>query len=479
MDLEIESIVDINYLMDIVENHSNFSYRFKALRKIIKINNFTPDYFQFFESLAISDDDNTIRAIAIVLIINNYFKLGSPLLEALIKNDSSVYVIHSILKNIEQINLDYYTQFKKIVLHRYKSLYGLVDKEAKFFMDLEHLFCTTQSTNCEIGHFKFGGSDFYYMGCFDRAVNNFNFFEVNNHVRLLSLENLKLDEIPKSIGNLMKLRKLRLSNNNLVTLPKEFENLQRLKFLDIHDNKFKEVPRVIIKLKHLKQLNLERNIISAIPEYLLEFVRKKILNKYLKYGVKKSDAELMGILEIFFGGSPLKFNDPEFPFDYMFFDKALDTWYYNIDNLGRVSGIAINYTNIQILLECISHLTYLEELYILDCKIDTFPKTFKNLTNLKKLYINECRINKIPRSFGSFQNLVELSLWSNKIKKIPKFIGELKNLKYLSLSDNLITTFRTSLCKIESLERLNVRRNQIKNVPKYMLNLKSLKEFLY
>jgi len=127
----------------------------------------------------------------------------------------------------------------------------------------------------------------------------------------------------------------------------------------------------------------------------------------------------MGILEIFFGNVPLKFNDPEFPFDYIFFGRReIDIWYYNLDRLGRVIGLAITYTNIQILLDYISKLKYLEELYLYNCEIDTFPRTFANLTNLKKLYIDKCRIKKIPVLFRSFKNLEELSLWENYQKLI-------------------------------------------------------------
>ncbi len=58
-------------------------------------------------------------------------------------------------------------------------------------------------------------------------------------LKILHLENDKLDQLPKEIFKLQGLEVLYLNNNNFEKLPMEIMDLKNLKYLDLHDNKLK------------------------------------------------------------------------------------------------------------------------------------------------------------------------------------------------------------------------------------------------
>ena len=236
---------------------------------------------------------------------------------------------------------------------------------------------------------------------------------------------MKLGEIPKSIGNLIRLKELRLRENKLVSLPKEIENIQRLKYLDIYKNNFKSIPKSMVKMRKLENLWLAGNQIESIPDYALEFIRNKIATKYIETGMDKFNAEILGIMEIFYGSPSLRFNDTETPFSEDLYHKGF-FFYYDMNDASYINQFAISEICLDLLIHYICKLEHLEKLYLYDCKIKKISIAVKRLKRLKLLVLYKNNIKKVPKSIIALESLIELDLRKNQIKRIPKFIENMK-----------------------------------------------------
>jgi hypothetical protein len=98
------------------------------------------------------------------------------------------------------------------------------------------------------------------------------------HLRILSLGNTGLIELPKEIGNLRRLKILGLANNQLQELPKSFIHLQFLEQLGLANNQFGEFPEIIYNLSELQVLGLANNQIDSFPKELMQLKRLQRLD---------------------------------------------------------------------------------------------------------------------------------------------------------------------------------------------------------
>ena len=450
---QFEDISDITYLMSIIENHQDDNLRIKAISRLKNIKITNPSFFKFLENLAISDDNNIIRAEAFKIIITKFLKSGRSSIEWIINSDNTIFVIFSILTALKSSDYIYYKELKVKVLQKYIILYKIIEKEAKFFMDLEFFLCKLKlNSRFKIGCLNWGGGTFEDKFAIENEVPEKFYFEANKRVRNLSLKGFELTYIPKSIGNLTRLKELNLSENNLITLPRNIKNLKRLRDLNLENNKFKNFPKSIVELKKLDHLYLKGNKIKDFPNYAMKFIKNNVIKKYIKMGFHESEAEILRILEIF--------NDPneDHPNDkfarYNFIERHLcRNWYYNINKSGYITELGLRENDIGFLLNYICNLTHLKRLYLIDCNIKKIPGSIKKLKFLKYLGLGKNQIDKIPKSIKSLKYLEDLSFGKNRIKKVPYFLKKMKKLRFL-----------------------NIKYNQIKVIPEF---IKEMKERIY
>jgi Leucine-rich repeat (LRR) protein len=81
----------------------------------------------------------------------------------------------------------------------------------------------------------------------------------------IGLSDLKIDNIPRNIGNLIKLRNIYLQDNLLTSLPTEIAHLMDLQILNLHNNQLVSLPSELGKLKELTSLYLDQNQLTTIP----------------------------------------------------------------------------------------------------------------------------------------------------------------------------------------------------------------------
>jgi len=220
----------------------------------------------------------------------------------------------------------------------------------------------------------------------------------------LSLDNLKLIDLPSNIKKYYFLEELDLSNNLFENIPNEIKYLTNLKYLDLSDNKISNIPNWIIELEGLETLVLSKNAISGID--------------------------------------------------------------LNFENLKNLTELRLDNNKFNTIPECIFNLMYINELDLSHNEIKAIPKEIKKLNNLIRLDLSFNHIEFIPPEIGNLRRLTTLNLSNNKLISIPKSINKLNNLVWLMLNNNLLSNLPEELfflqVELKSYRGLNDdKRNMI------------------
>uniref|UniRef100_M1D1N4 Disease resistance protein RGA2 n=1 Tax=Solanum tuberosum TaxID=4113 RepID=M1D1N4_SOLTU len=111
-------------------------------------------------------------------------------------------------------------------------------------------------------------------------------------LRVLNLSNLKLGQLPSSIGDLVHLRYLNLSSNSMRSLPKQLCKLQNLQTLDLQDClPLRCLPKQTSKLVSLRNLLLDHNLLKSMPPRIGSLTCLKTLGQFI-VGRKKESLQL-------------------------------------------------------------------------------------------------------------------------------------------------------------------------------------------
>ena len=128
----------------------------------------------------------------------------------------------------------------------------------------------------------------------------------------LDLDNLALDTIPISIGNLEYLRWIELENNNLTAIPEQFGSLIELWYLDIYNNNISDIPVSLQNLSNLRELYIYNNNIEELDlnfSYLVNLEKLWINNNQIEY-IDSSICEIVLDLEFYYNDNKLCQNLP-------------------------------------------------------------------------------------------------------------------------------------------------------------------------
>lgn len=85
-------------------------------------------------------------------------------------------------------------------------------------------------------------------------VKKFKTWDLFDNIYCIQMSSCQVDEIPKEIGNCIRVRDLQLHMNNLKKIPKEIGNLVKLDSLTLSYNKLKYIPKQIGNLVNLTGL---------------------------------------------------------------------------------------------------------------------------------------------------------------------------------------------------------------------------------
>lgn len=239
-------------------------------------------------------------------------------------------------------------------------------------------------------------------------------------IKKLSFYNMKLSDIPASLGKIKQLQSLDLSYNSLTTLPEWLGQLTDLQLLDISGNQLTEIPKWIGNLNQLRLLDISSNFLEILPENLTQLILLQSFN--ISNNQLTELPEWLGqLLEL----------------------KSLDI----VNNKLSVMPITLD------------QLVQLRSLNLASNNLTSLPEIFGQLIQLQKLDVSNNQLKSLPILFSQRSPLFFLNCKKNELKELPNSLGQLRGLRFLDLSDNQLSDLPASLVRLDFFDNFAFNHN--------------------
>lgn len=285
--------------------------------------------------------------------------------------------------------------------------------------------------------------------------------DVLRHERYLEellLDANQIQELPKAIFRMYKLRKLILSDNEILDLTNELGNLVALEEFDISKNDIRGVPDCIEKLKKLTYLDLSNNTLGELPDSItrLKDLRNLVVNDVALGEIPPEigSLECLSILEL--RDNCIRFLPMSFSF------------------LFNLQKLDLGGNELEELPDTIGQLTNLQELWLDGNYLTALPPEIGEISALQCLDVSENRIEELPDEIGGLTSLTLFIVSTNSLHEIPEGIGKLVNLQILKAEQNEIDDLTEEIGGCISLEELVLTDNSIEFLPAAIGSLKKL-----
>lgn len=299
------------------------------------------------------------------------------------------------------------------------------------------------------------------------------------------------DGLPPTLRKLRKLIRLDLSGNRFVSLPSEIWELKNLSELNISGNCLDQLSPNIAKFSNLTFLDVSGNQLTTLPDEIGQLSNLRHLelggfnagNRLTQLSPQVGRLDMLNILSL--GGNRLK-KVPE------------ELW-----QLTNLTHLDLGGNQISEISPEISRLRSLETLDLSGNELRSLPAEFGQLVNLKKLILGGFyagnMLRDLPEELGNLSKLEYLVLGGNQfvefppdvlrlsslryldfggnqLATLPWEIGQLNNLTDLNLADNLLYSLPDSIDRLLRLNRLNLSRNRLHDWPEKLQFLPNLNE---
>ncbi|KAD5508834.1 hypothetical protein E3N88_16537 [Mikania micrantha] len=351
------------------------------------------------------------------------------------------------------------------------------------------------------------------------SLYNWLFPLTSNKLEDLSLDDNKLDRIPKYFGNLCSLTYFYFSSNTMpISFPNFLKNLSgctlfNLSFLYLYNGQFRgSLSNDIQNFSSLNYLDISNNRLNGtisekvwqLPELETLFISSNSLQGGISKNIRNSK-----ILNIDVSNNSLQEVDSEvYMSKVAMIDMSSNNIYGTIPNIsstviwldlsknrlhGGLSFLCGHVVNPDLYYLDLSNnsltgkipdcLWHFKELQLLDLGYNKlFGKIHSSvnlLKNLKELYLNNNNFSgQLPLSLSSCTKLILIDLGANKFSgSVPFWIGEKLSLLYaLSLtSNNFSGTIPSQLCQLANLQLLDLSKNNLHGtIPPCLGNLTAM-----
>ena len=148
-DFKLGKIIEkeaISLLKTLIEKSNQSSVRVRSLNLLDKFNINDENTFKMLESCLVSDNDQSVREMAIKIIYKTFPIKSSGLLKWVIKNDESPLVVKTVLNLLEKAENPQATLLKEEFLKFLSDFYGVVQREVPFLLDYQIIFGKSRSS---------------------------------------------------------------------------------------------------------------------------------------------------------------------------------------------------------------------------------------------------------------------------------------------------------------------------------------------
>ncbi|HAS46108.1 MAG TPA: hypothetical protein DCS93_36845 [Microscillaceae bacterium] len=326
-------------------------------------------------------------------------------------------------------------------------------------------------------------------------------------LKCLKLNNNGLSELPEELCLLPQLQEIYLENNALLTLPEKFSELPLTnQVLDLSNNRLIHLPQKIGGLKHLKKLNLYGNKLTTLPESIGELTHLESLNvaynqlerlpagfanlTKLDRSLSLSTNRLTEFPEVLFSLTQVAELDlsnnliTHIPAEIeamrnlhflKMYNNRVENIHENISKLPELNKLHLSHNQLRRVPDSLGNMKNLHFLYLNNNQLQALPANFGKLTKLSpKLNLSYNRLEKLPDSFFELNHLTELDLSGNRLQTLPNQWGKMVKLRELRLNKNHLKALPDSIGQLKSLVKLWVQENQLEVLPESMSALRYL-----
>ena len=247
-------------------------------------------------------------------------------------------------------------------------------------------------------------------------------------IEKLHLENMGLDSIPSSIGNLEDLNVLMLNDNNFKYLTESICTIyDQLDSLDVTNNDIctPNVPDCIINTLSITAFYANQQCEIIPDEEDMDFIRDLITENWGDTASTDKITEL----------------------------NNLTTWKTFAEGNTITSRIT--------------------EIRYDDQDIAKIPISLEDVDSLERIELQENQIESIPNIIGNLSRLKYITIQKNNITTIPARIGELEQLEVFKIYENQLIEVHENIGQLSKLIRLNLSYNQLESLPDSMCNILS------
>ncbi|CAF0920082.1 unnamed protein product [Adineta ricciae] len=414
-----------------------------------------------------------------------------PLLLYTCSNLQHISLSNIQLQRINEITLDYFTQFpqlKRLDLSKNHLTNDFLSSIKQFFDLLEELYLhSNQLTNIFslLSHMK-------SLQLLDLSSNSLSKIPQDVHAKLevLRLSTNQIELSSTDCVHLQHLIQLDLDHNQVSNIPKEFLACAQLQILNISSNPLRKFPEILFQLPSLNHLTFnDSNLhdLNATSYFQKHFFRT--LNFLdLSYNNLHTNLHQLTVLKALtyldLSGNCLTELDQNFRT--LICLKILKigqnkfenfpAWLYEMDEttnrtyIGEIlSELYMNDNLVEFIPDEIVHMTNLQTLDLSNNKFTRFPDPLIYLDQLTCLIYSQqhgIHIDKLPDDFIHLYNLQKLDLSYNIFREIPPCVYSLTKLEYLDMSDNLLTALDTDrLRQLTNLKMVKLNGNLFPSFP--------------
>jgi Leucine-rich repeat (LRR) protein len=342
----------LDRLINLIEFSNSNYIRAESINMFSKLAIKENIIFELVKNVLLSDEDQIVRAAAVLYIAKFYKDECADVLKYVIQNENGMKVIKTIFDSLGFLSIENSKTLLDEIFYKFNQIYKIKKEEIPFFIELDFKF---------MREFSFEFSDLFYYKCCTPILSKINDTYFNNESEWIAVRNryvigLQLrryvnnfdyfKKIPKSFIYLSKLKYLCLSENKLKTVPRSIRYLHNLEELDLSSNELKTVPEFIGNMPSLKKLNLNMNPLESLPDSLFSLSKRALANKYISEGVNPDEAPVLGLIEMLVEKrlhnyeTFLKYDGAKYPDkDYDKIDKYTTYFYYKLNKKGNITEI--------------------------------------------------------------------------------------------------------------------------------------------